>query len=232
MIIYGAILSPFVRKVLMFAGEKGVAVELISSSPGNDDAAFVEASPFGKIPAMRDPGAGEGGADYLLADSSAICAYIEAKHPENPLIPAEPRARGETVWYDEFADTILMATGGKMFFNRIVAPYFFRRPGDLAAADAAEADELPRLLNWLEARLLGRDFLVGEALTLADISVAVMFANIAGAGYRLDGATHPNLVRWLAAVDARPSLAPHNAHMAAILAKVTNGAGSKGQLSK
>ncbi|MEQ1689629.1 MAG: glutathione S-transferase family protein, partial [Sphingopyxis sp.] len=216
MIVYGAILSPFVRKVMMFAGEKGLAVENRSVGIRSDDPEFVEASPFGKMPAFRHRGANDDGSDYVLADSSAICAYLDAKYPAHPLIPAEPRARGEAIWLDEFADTILMATGGKMFFNRIVAPYFMGREGDLAAADAAQRDELPKLMNWIDARLAGRDYFIGDALSLADISVAMMFGNIRHAGGEVQPALHPNIAHWLRAVEARPSLAPHNAHMAAI----------------
>ncbi len=219
MIIYGAILSPFVRKVAMFAAEKGVEVELRPGGMGQGGDEFAEASPFGKMPALRDVGAAPDGSDFLLSDSSAICAYIDAKYPENPLIPAEPCARGECIWLDEFADTILMTTGGKMFFNRVVMPYFLKRDGDLAAAAMAEAEELPRLLDWLDARLAGRDYLIGDALTLADISVVVMFHNIIECGGSVDAGTHPNLKRWLDAVSARPSLAPHNAKMSAIIAK-------------
>ncbi|MEQ1724500.1 MAG: glutathione S-transferase family protein [Sphingopyxis sp.] len=221
MIVYGAILSPFVRKVMMFAAEKGLVVENRSVGIRSDDPEFVEASPFGKMPAFRDPGANADGSDYVLADSSAICAYLDAKYPDHPLIPADPRARGECIWIDEFADTILMATGGKMFFNRIVAPHFLGREGDLAAADAAQRDELPKLMSWIDARLAGRDYFVGDALTLADISVAMMFGNIAHAGGSVDARAHPNLARWLGAINARPSLAPLNAHMAAIIAKLT-----------
>lgn len=224
MIVYGAILSPFVRKVLMFAAEKGLEVEHRPGGMGQGGDEFVEASPFGKMPALRDPGAAADGSDYLLADSSAICAYLDAKYPENPLIPSEPCARGECIWLDEFADTILMATGGKMFFNRIVAPYFLGREGDLAAAAAAETEELPRLLDWLDARLAGRDYFVGFALCLADVSVAVMLGNIKQAGGDVDAAAHPNLARWLDAVEARPSLSVYNTKMLKIITKVAGAA--------
>lgn len=219
MIIYGAILSPFVRKVLMFAGEKGVTVEQRPGGMGQGGDEFAEASPFGKMPALRDPGAGEDGGDYLLADSSAICAYIDARHPDNPLIPVEPRQRGRAIWFDEFADTLLMGAGARIFFNRIVAPHFLNREGDLAAADKAEAEELPPLLHWLDAQLAGRDFLIGEALSLADISVAVMFNNLRHASAALDAGRYPELMRWYGAISARPSLAVHNGRMDKIMAR-------------
>ena len=217
--IYGAILSPYVRKVLALAAEKGVEVRLTPGGMGQGGEAFAEASPFGKMPALRHAGAGVGGSDYLLADSTAICHYLDAAFPEPALIPADPQARGEVVWLDEFSDTILGLCGGKMFFNRVVLPKFMKSQGDLAAADAAERDELPRILSWLERRVAGRNFLVGDALTLADIAVAIPFANIAGAGVSIDAATHPELARWLAAMNARPSMARIQAKVGETLAK-------------
>ena len=75
MIVYGSSLSPFVRKVLAFAAEKGIEVESRPVGLGSEDPEFREASPFGKMPALVD-------GDYCLADSSAIIHYLEALHPE------------------------------------------------------------------------------------------------------------------------------------------------------
>ena len=75
MIVYGSSLSPYVRKVLVFAAEKGVEVEVKPVGIGSDDAEFKAASPFGKIPALRD-------GDFAVSDSSAIIAYLDALHPE------------------------------------------------------------------------------------------------------------------------------------------------------
>ena len=111
MIVYGSSMSPFVRKVLVFAAEKGIEVENQVIRPGQEDSDFFSASPFRKIPALRD-------GDFKICDSSAIVAYLEALHPEPNLIPLEPRSRARTIWYDEFMDTILFDCGRKIFFNR------------------------------------------------------------------------------------------------------------------
>jgi glutathione S-transferase len=126
MIVYGSSLSPYVRKVLAFAAEKSIEVELQPTGFPNPSAEYLEASPFRKMPALRD-------GDYLLADSSAIVTYLEAKHPEPALIPADAQSRGKTIWYEEFADTILTSCGGKIFFNLIVAPRFLGRAQRIAA---------------------------------------------------------------------------------------------------
>lgn len=200
MIVYGNSLSPFVRKVILFAAEKGVPLEVKQTTPGGEDPAFRAISPFGKIPGFSD-------GDYMLCDSSAIVQYIEAKHPDPALIPAEPKARGRAIWFDEFADTILSPTGGKIFFNRIVAK-LLGRPSDLSVADEAQAKELPPVLAWLETQIPASGYLVGDAFSLADISVATMLINLGHARAAPDAALYPKIAAYEQALFARPSFAP------------------------
>ena len=202
MIVYGSSLSPYVRKVLAFAAEKGIEVDLQPTGFPNPGPEFLEASPFRKMPALRD-------GDYVLADSSAIIHYLEAKHPEPPLIPPDPKLKGKAIWYDEFADTILFACGAKIFFNRIVAPRFMGRECDEEAVQAAELNELPPILDYLEKVAPGPGgYLVGNSLTLADIAVANPFANFRHTGTKVDSERHPRTVAYVERILARPSFAP------------------------
>ena len=201
MIVYGSSLSPFVRKVLAFAAEKGIEAELKPTGLGNKDPEFLEASPFGKMPGLRD-------GDFAISDSSAIVQYMEAIKPEPNLIPTEPRARARTIWFDEYSDTILFACGGKMFFNRIVAPRFLGQAGDEEAAAKAECDELPPLLAYLEKMIPASGFLVEDRLTLADIAVASPFANFIHLGTLPSGEDYPKLRAYIDRMLARPSFAP------------------------
>lgn len=198
MILYGSSLSPFVRKVLAFASEKGAELELRPVGIGSTDPDFLRASPFRKIPALVD-------GDYSLADSSAIIHYIDALRPDPNLIPTDPRARGLTIWFDEWSDTLLCSCGAKMFFNRIVAPRFLSREGNEAVADAAERDELPGLLDYLERTIPASGFLVEDRLTLADLAVASPFANFEH--LRLSLERWPRVAAYAEAVLARPSFA-------------------------
>ena len=201
MILYGSSLSPFVRKVLVFAGEKGVELELRPVGVGDQNPDFRAVSPFGKMPALAD-------GDYGLADSSAIVHYLEASQPEPRLIPDDPKLRGQCIWYEEFADTILATCGAKMFFNRVVAPVFLKRPGDLAAADAAEANELPPILDYLERVVPSGDgYLVGNSLTLADIAVASSFANLEHLKIAIDEERYPRTLAFVRRMLERPSFA-------------------------
>jgi len=213
MILYGSSLSPFVRKVLAFAAEKGIELDLQPTGMPNYSPEYLAASPFRKMPALVD-------GDYTLADSSAIIHYLEAKHPEPALIPAEPRARGKVIWFDEFSDTIFTACGAKMFFNRIVAPRFLGREGDLAAADTAEREELPPILDYLEGVVPDAGgYLVGNSITLADISVASPFANLAHLDCKIDTARHGRVRAWVDSILSRPSFAPWVERETAMLAK-------------
>lgn len=210
MIVYGASLSPFVRKVLAFAAEKGIEVEHKFIPPGTDDPDFLAASPFGKIPGFRD-------GDFAISDSSAIIAYLDAIKPEPELIPAEPKARARTIWYDEFADTIFAACGAKMFFNRIVAP-MLGREADLSVADKAECEELPPLLDYIERMLPESGWLVNDRLTLADISVASPLVNLdhLGVDFR---AGRPKLAAFAERMLSRDSYRPWVERESAFLRK-------------
>lgn len=212
MILYGSTMSPFVRKVAAYAAEKGIAIDLQPTGFPNPTPEFRAASPFGKMPALVDD-------DYRLADSSAIIAYLEAKYPDPEMIPAEPRARGRVIWFDEFADTLLFACGAKIFFNKIVAPRFLGREGDLAAAEAAERDELPPLLDYLETAIPDSGYLVGDKLTLADIAVAGPFANFGHCNVAIDGARYPKVSAYTSAILSRPSFVQYVERESAYLAR-------------
>lgn len=199
--VFGSTLSPFVRKVVAVIAEKGLTAEVVPAGMGRGGPEFASVSPFGKMPGFID-------GDYGLCDSSAIVAYLDAQYPEPNLIPHDAKARGRTIWFDEFADTIVMAAGSRIFFNRFVAPRVLKQPGDTALADATEANDLPPLLDYLETQIPASGFLVEDRLTLADIAVASPFANFRHVDVVLDAARHPKTVAYVDAILSRPCFAP------------------------
>jgi glutathione S-transferase len=218
MIVYGASMSPFVRKVLAFGSEKGLELENRPVGIGSQDAEFRKASPFGKMPGFVD-------GDFAISDSSAIIAYLDAIKPEPNLIPTEAKARARCVWYEEFADTLLMDCGRKLFFNRVVAPMFMGREGDLQAADVAEREQLPPLIAYLEGVVPDSGFLVEDRITLADLAVASPFANlIHHLGIAVDPQLYPRSLRYLEGILARPSLSQWVDKETRFLAKVRGAA--------
>jgi glutathione S-transferase len=199
MILYGASISPFVRKVLMLAAEKGIALDHRTLSPHADDAAFKAASPLGKIPALQD-------GDYTLADSSAIVHYLDAKFPAQPLIPAEPKARGLAIWFEEYADTVMFPVGTVIFVNRVLLPKLRKVPGDLAKADDLVANQIPPIFKYLESKVPAQGFLVGDELTIADIAVTCMLINLEHSDVTIDASAYPKLAAHYARICARPSV--------------------------
>ncbi len=197
--LYGSSLSPYVRKVLVFATEKGLALDNVQIERPVMQDEFLRASPLRKMPALVD------GA-FSIADSTAIIAYLERKHPTPAMYPSDAESLARAVWFEEFADTVLSGVVSKIFFNRIIAPKFYHKPGDEAAAVEGEAKDLPPLLDYLESVVSAPGhFLVGNSLGVADIAVASMFVNLTHAGVDVSTKTHPKTAAWVASVLDRPS---------------------------
>jgi len=201
MILLGASVSPYVRKVLVVAAEKGVKLDNRPINPSTStDPQFLAASPFRKIPVLLD-------GDMALADSTAIVTYLEALHPQPAVLPAAPRERARAVWFEEMADTILHAAGQRIFFNRVVAPKFLGRAGDLTAAREAQESLLPPVYEYLESVAPVDGFLVGDALSIGDISVASMLVNMTYCNAAPAPSQYPKLAAFLVRTMARPSFA-------------------------
>jgi glutathione S-transferase len=199
-IVFGSTLSPYVRKCMAFGAEKGLELELRPAGLGQGGPEFEAASPFRKMPGFKD-------GDFLISDSTAIVTYLEARHPAPNLIPEEPRARARTIWYDELADTLMMAAGTAIFGNRFVLPRVLKRDADQDAADAAERDLLPPIFDYLEGVIPDSGFLVEDRITLADIAVASPLATLGCIGVGVDKARWPRTAAWAEAIHARPSFA-------------------------
>jgi glutathione S-transferase len=193
-------MSPFVRKTMAFATEKGLEFELVAAGMGRGPPEFAQASPFGKMPGFQD-------GDFLISDSTAIITYLEAIKPEPNLIPTEAKARARTIWYEEFADTIVAACGGTMFFNRVVAPKFMGREGNEDLVQEAINVQFPKIVDYLERTVPASGYLVEDRLTLADIAVASPFVNMGHVGCAINPTTHPKTFGYVEAILARPSYA-------------------------
>lgn len=206
LVIYGSPVSPFVRKVAGVCIEKGVPYEIEAVNVFDPPAWFREISPMKRIPVLRDRSVAEEGVAGTIADSSAICAFIEKKHPAPALYPDDPMALGEALFIEEYADTALAMAGGLGIFR----PIFFavskgEEPG-LDKAREAWASQLPPIFDVLEARLGGREFFAGDALSIADITVACVLMQVSlVAETPLD--KWPGLAAHFAAMQARPSVA-------------------------
>lgn len=134
---------------------------------------FLSLNPNGKIPAVIDPD-GPGGQPMGLFESGAILLYLADKIGK--LIPADPARRWETIQWVFFQ----MAFIGPMFGQ---VGFFYKFAGreieDKRPLNRYR-DESKRLLGVLETRLDGRDWIMGEAFTIADVSMLGWVRNLIG----------------------------------------------------
>jgi glutathione S-transferase len=202
LIVYGANLSPFVRKVRVMLAEKGVDYTLDPVSPFQPPPEFLEISPLKRIPVLRDTSLPE---PNTIPDSSAICDYIEHKHPKPALYPSDPFQRARAIFYEEYADTqIAQNIGRGLFFERIVKKLMRQKPDEAVIANTLK-EVLPPIFDWLEKDIGSKKFFVGESFSIADISMGSMFVNFEHTGEKIDAARWPNLARYIAMIHARPS---------------------------
>lgn len=218
-IVYGVVLSPFVRKVLMTLEYKQVEYQQENVFPFRNSPEFAQLSPLRKIPAFRD--------EYItVADSSVICDYLERKYPQFPLYPSNPVERARALWLEEFADTKLQEhLGPGLFFERLVARGLLKRPPNLALIENS-LKVLPALQDYLEGQLTSSHFLVGTELTIADLSVPSVFLNAHYADYDVDPRRWPKLAAYLQRMFAHPLYATRRE------SERTPLAGMKAQLAK
>ncbi|QUL36941.1 glutathione S-transferase family protein [Erythrobacter sp. JK5] len=205
-VIYGSPVSPFVRKCAALCLEKDVPFETEAVNVFDPPQWFVDISPMKRIPVLRDRSIAAEGVAGTVADSSAICALIEKKHPEPPLYPADPYAHGRALFIEEYADTVLAPVGGLGIFRPI---FFAAQKGeepDLATARETWAAKLPPVLDYLDGALGDNGFYAGDALSIADIAVACVLMQISlVAETPID--SWPRLAAHFERMKTRPSIA-------------------------
>jgi len=153
---------------------------------------FLALNPHGRVPVLVDD-------DFVLYESRAILAYLEAAHPGRPLLPSAPRSRARVEMYLNLCD---------LQFARhtsvISVPKRFLPPDRWPAeAMAAARVEIERHLAILEDALAGREYLVDDRFTLAEVAY-LPFLHLLP---MLDVVPPPAVAAWTAGLLARPSAA-------------------------
>ena len=165
--------------------------------------AFLSLNPNNKIPAIVDPD-GPGGKPLALFESGAILLYLADK--TGKFIPKDATGRYETIqWLMWQMGGIGPMFGQLGFFNKFAGKdYEDKRPRDRYVAEAK------RLLGVLDGRLAGRQWIMGDAYTIADIAIFPWVRNLIGfyeAGELVGFQDYANVARVLAAFVARPAVA-------------------------
>ncbi len=205
--LYDCATAPSPRRARILLAEKGLAVDTVQIDLTQGEqlgAAYQALNPQCTVPALRlDDGT-------VLPDNAAIAAWAEAVQPEPPLLGLTPLDKALVASWNariEFEGLLAVA---EAFRNTSPAMK------DRALTGAAPVPQIPelaqrgrdramRFIDTLEAHMVGRDFIVGDRFSLADITAVVMidFARIIR--FKL-GDAHPQLLRWRTALAARPSI--------------------------
>jgi GSH-dependent disulfide-bond oxidoreductase len=194
--------TPNPAKVALFLEETGLPYEVVpvDTSKGEQHSpAFRAINPNGKVPAILDT-EGPGGREARVFDSSAILLYLGDK--TNRLV-GSPADRPELLSWLFF-----IATGLGPFSGQAVH-FQHAAPEKIPYAVNRYRREVERHYRILDEHLAGRDYIVGDAYSIADISA---WGWLDRASRVLPGeanplAAFPNLARWFAAIEARPAVA-------------------------
>jgi len=194
--------TPNPAKVALFLEETGLPYEVVpvDTSKGEQHSpAFRAINPNGKVPAIVDT-EGPGGREARIFDSSAILLYLGDK--TNRLIGSSTDRPELLSWL------FFIATGLGPFSGQAVH-FQHAAPEKIPYAVNRYRREVERHYRILNEHLAGRDYIVGVAYSIADISA---WGWLDRASRVLPGeanplAVFPNLARWFAAIDARPAVA-------------------------
>lgn len=192
--IYNAPLSGHCHRVRLAASLMNVPFEVkpISDFEGERKGpAFLEINAFGEIPAIKD-------GDLIVRDSVAIIIYLAEKYGADGMwIPDTPEGRAAMhEWLSVAASHIYRGPN----MARLIR--LFNKPADHDAAVAVSDN----LFEIMDAHLLGRQWLVGEQPTLADIA-CYSYIRVADEG-DLDISSYANINAWLASVEALENFHP------------------------
>ena len=200
--LHGAIISPNVRKVIIACMVKGIDFEsnMIIPGPVLKEPEFLKINPLGQIPALED-------GDLIIGDSNVILQYLEEKHPEPPLLPSSPEERAKCRWLAEYAGAALFPCCGTMFREVLVNPSYFKQPTNQKAVDETINEKFPPVLDYLEAQIPENDFLFGDHISIADISIVSMFITASYGGFSVDANRWPNLATYVERVRSHPVVA-------------------------
>jgi len=155
---------------------------------------FLRINPAGKLPVLVD-------GDLVLTESVAIVLYLAEKYPEKGFLPADLARRAQVNRWLLFAATELEQPLWRISRHTALYPEEKRLPGDVVLA----RQEFKEMAAVLERHLQGRQFVVGDRVTVADFVTAYTL-DWGGEAGLLDG--FPGLRTYMERMYARPKAPP------------------------
>lgn len=190
-------LCPFSRKVRLALLEKELLAELIPLEPWQQAERITALNPAAEVPVLED-------ADHTIADSGAICEYLEETRPEPRLLGGGPLERAEirrlVAWFDvKFVGEVTNLIWGEKLLKRV-------RDQDTPDSTAVRAGlaNIHAHLDYIGFLFECRNWLAGEGLSLADIAAAAQLSVLDYLG-DVPWDKHPEAKLWYARIKSRPS---------------------------
>ena len=192
--LYGSETSPYVRKLRILLREKEVPCEFVIEGPADAAGNVAALNPLGKVPVLlRDQG-------DVLFDSPMIAEYLDSLRGE-PLLPLAGESRWQVQRWHALGQGIMDAVVARMLELR--KPADKQTPGFVSKQEG----KIAAALKYAEASINGREYLVDDQFSLADIALGVALGYV-DFRYAHDWRTgHPQLAQWLAEINRRASFA-------------------------
>ena len=195
--LYHFTLSPFSRKVRLVLAEKKIEVQLIEERYWEARPDFLRLNPAGKVPVLRTD-------SLVLADSGAICEYLEEMHPTPQLMPTNPVDKAEVrrlnAWFDDkFYHEVTKNLLGERVQKKVMGTGY---PDSKNVKTGAQ--KIKYHLDYMAWLLDRRRWLAGDSMTLADFAAAAQLSSL---DYIRDvDWNRSELVKdWYAKIKSRPA---------------------------
>jgi len=186
--LYGAIASPYVARVAMYAKIKGIELPLSEAPGGNiKSAEYLKLNPIGKMPTLEVDGRG-------IGESTIICDYLEDAYPQKPGLPKDNFGRAQSRLVGRIVDLYIAPQIGPLFRQMNPANR------DAAAIEAA-GKEIAKGMGYAEAAMGPGPFCIAGTPTFGDCALATttsLLNTVYGAGnFGLpDPVGSPRLATW------------------------------------
>jgi glutathione S-transferase len=191
--LYHNPLSPNVRRVRLTAAVLGLELEekkLDFAKGEHKTPEYLALNPNGAVPTLVD-------GDFVLTESRAIMQYLASKKPESGLYPRDEAARADVTRWQFWDASHFSPQVGNLAFEKVIKGMMGLGDPDLNKVNEA----LTNFRRWaavLDKRLAGKQYIVGNALSLADLTLAssLMYAKQAD----VPVAEFPNVQAWLSRI--------------------------------
>ena len=186
--------SAFCLKTRMALHAKKLQYRVEEVTPGIGQFEIFKLSGQKQVPIIVDDN------DQVINDSSIICEYIDKKNDNNPLFPDDPMLFAKCKLIENWADTTMAATCRKSLIKSAIENPQLRTallPDEIPSSLRSIVDKLPlknlskiskvflsskdnldlqKLLEALSKSLIDRKYVIGDSLTIADISIAAQLS--------------------------------------------------------